>query len=150
MAGAGWTFIIYGLIHVSLVGAEHYQKSRRSRLGMPPIVYRGTHFFMRVLLVFLIVSFTRVLFRGDSLADSVQYITDLFTSNIITYPISWLAASTLCLAITFHFSPIQWRDNTQNWFTKLPSLISAVFITVLIYILTAFGTGTAGFIYFQF
>lgn len=148
--GAGWNFILYGLIHGSLVGFEQYQKNRRSKLGLPPVVYRRFKLFIKILQVFIIVAMTRVLFRGDSLENSAHYITSIFTSQVTIFPLSWLAGTALFCAIALHFSPVRWRDEFDRRFISLPVFVSAGFTTVLIYVLTALGVGSAGFIYFQF
>ncbi len=148
--GAGWNFVLYGFIHGSLVTFEHYKKSKRSEAGEPLVVYRGTRLAIRTAQIFLIVSVTRILFRGGSLSESLHYIQTIFFSESNLMPISLISGITLLLAGISQFSPIAWRDKVMKYFITMPSPISAGFIVLTFYFLIAFGTNKVSFIYFQF
>ncbi|MCW8890533.1 MAG: MBOAT family protein [Sedimenticola sp.] len=148
--GAGWNFILYGLIHGMLVGFEHYKKNIRLRVGESLIVYRGFKLFLRIIQVFLIISFTRILFRGSSLEESINYFTELFTSEGTGFPLSWIAGIVLALAVLLHIVPLRFRDWLTDSVSRLPSVITAGITVLFIYVLTAFSSDNSSFIYFQF
>ena len=148
--GAGWNFVVYGLIHGSLVGLEHYRKSRRSMANKPPVVYRGIHYIIRVAQIFAIVSITRILFRSQNLAESITYLKAIFTSTVVQIPLSPIAALVLIIAMFLHFSPVRWRDQLMSYFIKMPVIISAGATTMIIYFLIALDSNKEAFLYFQF
>lgn len=148
--GAGWNFVIYGFIHGSLVGFEHFQRQRRENKGLPPKVYRGLQLAIRVMQIFTIVVFTRLLFRGDDLGSSIEYLSAMANSSISGFQVSWLAMAAFCGAIFLHFTPIQWRDGIMSLATKMPSIIYAGGIVLFAYLFIALGTDQASFIYFDF
>jgi D-alanyl-lipoteichoic acid acyltransferase DltB (MBOAT superfamily) len=148
--GAGWNFILYGFIHGALVGFEHYQNNLRREAGLPAPVYRGIRLVLRIAQIFLIVSLTRILFRGDDLSESLNYFETLLTSDASGFPLSWNAAAALALAAALHFTPVNWRDKVEEAYVRLPSVISAGGTVILMYTLTAVASGTTAFIYFQF
>lgn len=148
--GAGWNFILYGMIHGALVGFEHFKNDRRREASLPIHVYRGLRLVLRILQIFLIVSLTRVLFRGDDLSASLNYLDALISSSVTDFPLSLPGAFALGLAIFLHFTPIEWRDKTEEAFIRLPAFLTAGGAVLLIYLVTATATGTMAFIYFQF
>jgi alginate O-acetyltransferase complex protein AlgI len=148
--GAGWNFILYGIIHGSVVGYEHYRKKRRSMTDKPPIIYRGKHYVLRIIQIFSFVTITRILFRCDSLAESIRYFQSIFTSSVAETPVSIMAGGVLLLAIILHYTPISWRDQLMSRFIKLPVAVSAGITTIIIYMLTALGSDKTAFLYFDF
>ena len=85
--GAGWNFVIYGLVHGTLVSAEHYRDQRRARLGVAPLVYRGTAFVMQVVMVFSLIALTRLLFRGGELELVTRFVTGMFSVGGGAFPL---------------------------------------------------------------
>ncbi len=148
--GAGWNFILYGMIHGAMVGLEHFQSDRRREAGLPAQVYRGLRLVFRIGQIFLIVSLTRVLFRGGDLSASLDYFSALLGSHVTSFPMSWAGAMALGLAAFLHFTPVSWRDKAEEVFIRLPVLLTAGGAVLLIYMVTATATGTMAFIYFQF
>lgn len=148
--GAGWNFVLYGFIHGSLVGLEHYFKNRRSVVDKAPIVYRGLHLSVRVIQVFVIVSVTRILFRCDDLSSGAQYLKAIFSSSVDQFPLSMISGMMLVLAMFLHFSPINWRDQLTHCFVRLPVIISSSLATLIFYMLIAFDSNKTSFLYFQF
>ena len=148
--GAGWNFVLYGLIHGGLVGLDHFRKTLRAKAKKPPIVYRGWHFVIRVTQIFTIVSVTRILFRSANLTEAVMYIKAMFTPSVQQIPLSVSAGTILVLAMFLHFSPIRWRDQLMYSFIKMPTIITAGLTTLIIYFLIAFDSDKTAFLYFQF
>jgi D-alanyl-lipoteichoic acid acyltransferase DltB (MBOAT superfamily) len=148
--GAGWNFILYGLIHGALVAFEHFRNSRRPVPGLPNSILRGTALLVRIVQIFLIVSITRVLFRVTDLDESFQYMHALLFSSATGIPLSGMAIFALSLATLFHFTPVAWRDTLGEWFVRSPAPVSAGLAAFIVYIFTAIASGSTAFIYFQF
>jgi alginate O-acetyltransferase complex protein AlgI len=148
--GAGWNFILYGLIHGSLVGLEQYQKSRMAEKNRPLKVYRGLNLLVRVLQIFAIVSFTRILFRGEDLQASLNFIDAIMFNSSTEFPLSFIAGCALSSAILLHFTVSDTQEKLTKLLHFLPSFVSGAVIATVIYVLTAIGSDNVGFIYFQF
>ncbi len=64
--GAQWTFIIWGAIHGAMLALERWQ-------GKSP-AYRALPHTLRVLATFVLVLFTWVFFRAESLPEAMRYV----------------------------------------------------------------------------
>nr|WP_279625989.1 MBOAT family O-acyltransferase [Malonomonas rubra] len=148
--GAGWNFVVYGLIHGSFVGLEHFFKNRRLQANKPPYVYRGFLLGLRVFQVFSIVSLTRILFRCDDVASAFDYVVSMFTSSVEAFPVTALSACVLALSVVTHFVPVKWKDLLLAGFIRLPVAVSAGVATLIIYLMIALDTNKSAFLYFQF
>lgn len=148
--GAGWNFLLYGAIHGGLVAMEHYHKLKRATLGKPPLIYRGVMLAIQIIKIFIIVAFTRILFRGDDLSSSYQFISTVFNSTSQNTPITVTSIILLLIAVIMHLTPTAWRDNFSFYIAKVPTILSAGVITFSIYCMVAFSNKGASFIYFQF
>lgn len=148
--GAGWNFLLYGFIHGSLVAVEHYFSERRTAKGLPPVLRRGGMLALQILQVFIIVAFTRILFRGDSVSSSIDFLTAIFSTTSQHTPITIVGVVLMIGALLLHVSPIRYRDNFSAMMTRVPILVSASLVTVAIYFMVMLSKDGAGFIYFQF
>lgn len=148
--GAGWNFVVYGLIHGSLVSLEHVRSAARIKRGEPAPVYRGARLAMQLALVFTMVSMTRVLFRSPNLDTVGQFVSAMAGSWRGPFPLSVQAALALTAALFLHFSPVRWRDSFMEWVARLPAWIVGAQFASLVYLVTIFTQGSAAFIYYQF
>ena len=148
--GAGLNFVVYGLIHGSLVSWEHFRKQRRDAKGLPPVIYRGANLAIRVTGIFAIIVLTRLLFRGDDLSACMQYFQAIYNNVGIHSELPSLALGLLALSAILHFSPIRYRDQLMNQMTRARPLIYASGYAFVVYILVAFNQDAAMFIYYQF
>ena len=84
--GAGWTFIIWGLMHGIYLAASFFTKKWRGRMRKRLLIKKNAPLYkaFRVLLTFSLVSLAWVFFRAQSTADAVYIITHLF-SGIPTF-----------------------------------------------------------------
>ncbi len=148
--GAGWNFVVYGLIHGSVVSLEHFFKSRRLNANKPPIVYRGIFLALRIVQVFSIVTLTRILFRCDDIASAFGYVVAMFDSSVEAFPVTVLSAFVLAVSMVTHFVPIKWKELLLSGFVRVPVAVSAGVMTVIIYLMIALDTNKSAFLYFQF
>ncbi len=79
--GAGWNFVVYGLIHGGVVCLERVHRSWRESKGLQPEVTSGVGWLLAVMLTFHIVVFSRVLFRAPDLDSAMAYMRQLLTSG---------------------------------------------------------------------
>lgn len=148
--GAGWNFLLYGAIHGSLVALEHYKKAKRTALGKPPILHRRSILVLQIFKIFTIVALTRLLFRGDSIGSSYDYLVNIFATTSSNTPLTPISMLLITVAIILHISPVSWRDNFVDNVRRVPSIISSGMIVVAIYLMIIFSITGAGFIYFEF
>lgn len=148
--GAGLNFVVYGLIHGSLVGLEHLRKSQREKQGLPPIIYRGGRLITQVALIFAIVVITRLLFRGDDFSTTIDYLTAIHTNIGIDTNFPTQAVVLVFLAALLHFTPVSYRDKLVNQVMSLPAPVYASIFAAAVYGVVMFNQDAAGFIYFQF
>ena len=83
--GSTINFVIFGLLHgVGLVVNNYWQKKIKIKLPN----------FLALILTFIFLNFTFVIFRADSFLDAIQILTSMFNVNLllhdgllsITYP----------------------------------------------------------------
>lgn len=158
--GAAWTFVLWGLIHgFYRVFGDHTKHVRGkmasfSRLDRSP----SLHKWVKITITFLLVCFSRVFFRSDSVAAAFEN-AQLFLTFSSWSPSGILEAaemfSLLDLVIFgFFFVIVQLfhyieRKNasTWTWLSQRPAFARyAVYVLILVSILV-FGVSGEGFIY---
>jgi D-alanyl-lipoteichoic acid acyltransferase DltB (MBOAT superfamily) len=148
--GAGWNFVIYGLVHGSLVAFGHFRDLARTRAGRPPAVYRGWQLALRVALIFAIVVLSRLLFRGSDLQMIESYLGRLFSMGGGAFPLSAAGLLALGMAALLHFTPVGWRDRFMFYVATRPAWMCGAGFAATLYMVAAMTRGRSGFIYFQF
>jgi D-alanyl-lipoteichoic acid acyltransferase DltB (MBOAT superfamily) len=148
--GAGWNFVVYGLLHGSMVALEHARTTARTRRGLPAPVYRGTRLAVQIALVFTVVSLTRILFRSPDLAAVGTFLGAMTGPLDGAFPLSPQAGLALLAALALHFTPVRWRDACMEWVARQPPWLFGAQFAGLTYVLAIFTQSATGFIYFQF
>ena len=148
--GAGWNFVVYGLIHGSLVAWGHFAGERRARSGLSVPVYRGGRLALRIAAVFVVVVLTRILFRSTDLTAAAQFAGALFRSVQGSFPVSATGLAALAAAAALHFTPVQWRDRMMAYTQARPAWMLGIVFVMTMYMVMAMTRGSGGFIYFQF
>lgn len=147
--GAGWNFVVYGLIHGALVGMERYFRNK----GNSSVIYKCSQWLptvIRIIWVFFIVSLARVLFRAGPLEDGATYLDAMFNSQVSGIPLSWLGSVIFVLGLILHYIPRSNLWQLANVYRRLPIYIQASILFVLSFAFVIVGDGSAPFIYFQF
>lgn len=147
--GAGWNFIVYGLVHGSVVGIERWRRNRREAAGIV-LPDSGWPWLWRVVLTFHIVAFSRILFRAADLAQAKAYVLALAGGTGQAAPFSALGLGALLLAVALHYTPPSWSSASLERFRRLPVPLQAGAMVATTYLLVAISTGAAPFVYFQF
>jgi alginate O-acetyltransferase complex protein AlgI len=155
--GASWTFVLFGFLHgcffIPLVLRGTVGKRRKFVAGqMIPTAIETRN----MVLTFLLVMFSMILFRSASLGDAGDYLQRLFSPSILSYPITTRKILAPCtLAFAFLLILTEWLNRDKpfalyrmGW--GLPKAIrwSFYYAGVLFMFLFA-GTGQT-FIYLQF
>ncbi len=148
--GAGWNFVVYGLVHGSMVAFGHFRDEARARAGGGPIVYRGYKLTLRVGLIFIVVVLTRLLFRSTDLEMASVYITGMFRANGGAFPVTVAGIMALGAAAALHFTPVGWRDRFMSYANTRPAWMFGVGFATMLYMVAAMTRERSGFIYFQF
>lgn len=145
--GANWTFVVWGMYHGVLLALERMQGEKTIWTGLPR--------WFRVVLTFVLVLFSWVLFRSPSLDHAFQYLgamlavspvgsaSVLLAAQIYT-PIS-LTMMALCALLAFH--PLEAHD----WVDSLSWPRAVVLVPVFVLaIVSMFTQAFNPFLYFQF
>lgn len=148
--GAGWNFVVYGMVHGSFVAGERWLRNRRKARGLAPAEYAGFELAVRIFCVFHFVAFARLLFRAGSIGNAGDYALAMTDFSQSVTPVSALGLAVLLLAAALHYVPDDWKTKSIDWFARAPALIQATAIVSTIYGLAVFSGGPAPFIYFQF
>jgi alginate O-acetyltransferase complex protein AlgI len=148
--GAGWNFVVYGLIHGSMVAFGHFRDEARTRQGDAPVVYRGRQLMLRVAFIFVVVVLTRLLFRSTDLEVAKVYIAGLFRASGGNFPLSIAGLLALAAAAALHFTPVQWRDRFMMYANTRPAWVFGAGFAAMVYMVAVMTRGRGGFIYFQF
>ena len=148
--GAGWNFVVYGLVHGSMIAIGHYRDEARARAGLAPVVYRGRRLLLRVAPVFVVVVLTRLLFRSADLDQTGAYLAGLFGATGGAFPLSAAGMLALGAAAALHFSPVAWRDRFMSFANTRPAWVFGAGFVATLYMAAAMTRGRGGFIYFNF
>ena len=148
--GAGWNFVVYGLIHGAMVAAGHFAGAWRASRGQSVPVHRGGRLALRIAAVFFVVVLTRILFRSADLTAATGFVGALFRSIQGSFPVSATGMVALAAAAALHFTPVQWRDRIMAYTETRPAWMLGVVLVIALYMVMAMTRGSGGFIYFQF
>lgn len=156
--GAGWTFIIYGVMHGLATIVEFLTKKQRKQLSKKTPIFLYDK--LSILLTFLFVSFSWVFFRAENVSKAFYIISHVFSDFMTSKPGAYffgeISKKDLILATLWvTFMLIIERKKELNLITskfeKLPLLLRwtsyvAVFISIVIFGIFE----DKQFIYFQF
>lgn len=158
--GAAWTFVLWGLTHgfyrVFGDATKSYRESIASiiRLDRSPVF----HTWLKIATTFLLVCFSRVFFRSDSVAQAFGY-AQLFLSISSWSPVGMIKAFEIfplldLLFFIFFFIIFQMfqyieRNNGSTWtfLSKHTIYTRLAFYIFLIFSVLVFGISGNGFVY---
>ena len=148
--GAGWTFVVWGLIHGVGLCAERFWRDRH---GVTPVESLSRlDVFWRRLATFHVVCFAWIFFRADTFGVAWDMITGLFTgwgqaSPLVTGPVLLAIA----VGIGSQYLPPRVPRTILAVFSRLNVVAQAAVLAVALMITQALGPeDVAPFIYFQF
>ena len=147
--GAGWTFVVWGGIHVVGLALERWHKERPGYTA--PRDSRRRRLIQRIV-TFQIVCLAWVFFRADSFQTAREMLTGLFTGWGSPSP---LVTSGVLLAITVgigsQYLPSRFPSALMVRFGRLPVAGQALVLALALTLTSSLGPeGVAPFIYFRF
>ena len=165
--GAGWTFIIWGLLHAAAVSYEFLTKKQRKKLSntLPKPFY----YTVSLLLTFTYACLTWIFFRATSFHQAFYILKNLFTSDVNHHyftlategnnglPSTYLGLPLWQFILSLLLIPLlffcEWLIDYKNVrrFSAFPVYIKWTAYYILILSIIFFGVfETNQFIYFQF
>lgn len=148
--GANWTFIIWGLLNGLYLIPNlifNYNKKIKKNNGVKVTLKS----FINSMITFILITFTWIFFRSINVTQAFDYISNLFSKSLFTYPIQHGMAMTFPL-ITILFT-IEWIRHMnlkalqpQN----IPILLRWTSYLLIVIACLAFFKQNQSFIYFQF
>lgn len=149
--GASWMFVIWGVGHgMGLI----IQKVNKPWLDRLP-----DHFMVRFcswLLTFVFVALLWVVFRSESLGQSVSLFTHIWADFDITYALPFLKARAtwcVCIALIFlwHVIHVQAYEQMKTCFIRLPWIVKVLILLTVVQLVIQYQTNSVQpFIYFRF
>jgi alginate O-acetyltransferase complex protein AlgI len=149
--GAGWNFIIWGLLHgVALAVLRAWQRARK-HVGKGALFGGPAGRALAALITFHYVCFAWIFFRAKSFEQTETVLAKLSELTFATTNLNWQIAAVLGVAAATHLVPKRAFEAVVSAFIALPAVIQAAL---------AVGAGLAfkqvisadavPFIYFQF
>ncbi|MCR8892181.1 MBOAT family protein [Bacteroides sp. ET336] len=152
--GASWNFVVWGGLH-GVALAVH--KFIRSILGREKNYQsRGIKKFFAVIITFHFVCFCWIFFRNTTFDGSVTMIKQIFSSfhpELFEQLVSgyWKVFLLMVLGFALHWCPDRWQNACSNTVTKMPLIMQALLIIIVIFIVIQIkSSDIQPFIYFQF
>lgn len=152
--GASWNFIVWGGLHgVALVIHKKWAKLRGKQKG------ERSHGILRLtgtLITFHFVAFCWIFFRCQDFQDSWSMLTQIFTDfrpglfmPVVTA--YWTVMAMMLVGYLMQFMPDKMMERGQKMVTRMPLLIQAVCVVMVIYLVIQMKSSEVQpFIYFQF
>lgn len=148
--GANWTFIIWGLLNgLYLIPNLIVGYNKKTKASNENTI--NVYAFINMLVTFSLITFTWIFFRSANVSQAFNYISNLFSKSLFTYPVQHGMAMTFPL-ITILFT-IEWFRyfNIKALQPKnIPVFLRWIIYLILIIGCLAFFKQNQSFIYFQF
>ena len=160
--GASLKFVLWGGIHGVLLVVDKVWKnlfprlspvrSRKDKLGKPSILVSAIGWIV----TFHLVCLAWIFFRCDSIDEAMAMLTQIatrFQPQIIVqwFEGYWFVATLMALGFVLHFIPQRASEWTKSLVTRIPFVLQALLIVVVIYIVIQIkSSDVQPFIYFQF
>jgi alginate O-acetyltransferase complex protein AlgI len=146
--GASWNFVIWGSLHGFYLIVE---RALRPVFSEVRFVRHGLFRLFAGALTFLLVTFTWVFFRSQTLTDAVNLASTMF-ANLPSHTLqSQQVTTVLCLVGTMLFAQTLLRNtDLEQAFARLPVLLKGPILAFPILCLFAVPGDDRAFIYFQF
>jgi alginate O-acetyltransferase complex protein AlgI len=154
--GAGWTFLIWGLIHGAYLSAYH--AFRHAAPGAARAVAEGSAQWLGWVVTFAITTIAWVFFRAENVGAATAIVGNMFgmTPGPIAAPVS---GGVLVLALLLlHRVESWWIANLDSisrlageWWMRMPGPVQALAAFPVLFFIVAITKVVRGaFIYFQF
>ncbi|PWG04292.1 MBOAT family O-acyltransferase [Polaribacter aquimarinus] len=148
--GANWTFIFWGFIHSILYIPLFIlnTKTKKQAIGIKKV-----NILIKTILTFLMVMFSWIVFRSDTISNSLIYIQRILTLeeglNFFVQTDKYMVITLICFISIIFSMIIELYNEKKN---RVEVYFNSYFLIFLCLIITFFGAikNHADFIYFQF
>lgn len=153
--GAGWNFIIWGLLHgcalAILRAMTAYEKKHWSKSAWVRFKESQIWHILSVIFTFHYVCFAWVFFRAPTFDEAGDVLKQIMQGGWGVANINGYLSMILMLGFVLHFCPKKYFDWTMNRFIQLPSIGQAILLFIFALVLKqAASSAVVPFIYFQF
>ncbi|WP_165500486.1 MBOAT family O-acyltransferase [Pedobacter psychroterrae] len=156
--GANWTFILYGVLHglyfIPLIIKGTMNKKKKAGIASS---FQSFSELKNILLTFLLVMFTNVVFRARNITEAFNYYMSLFSKTIIAKPVlatdaTIVITTIVCIVVMLS---IEWIHREKSYgfqigYFKKPVLRWALYLVLITSIFCFSPAEGSQFIYFQF
>lgn len=152
--GANWTFIFWGLVNaLFLMPSLIFKKSKPPTNLTANLDKFNLKQFISIVLTFILISFSWILFRSESMGQALIIISEIFSPSLFYFPNHVPEVFLFVLLIVFIV--IEWQGKTCEFAIQKLSLNWSWYYRYGFYYLIAisifwFGGSEQQFIYFQF
>lgn len=146
--GSNWNYIVFGLLHGLALAFEAYTKKQRKRIRkrVNTIFYSVTSWSLTM----LFWVFTLIFFRADGLSHALDYLSSLFSMDLLEVPHRFLRGF-VWIAILFIIEYFFKNRELPLYLPNKPRIINwGMYIVAGIVVVLFFKPGGEKFIYFQF
>lgn len=154
--GAGWTFVIYGLIHGIMLSFEAVNQKRRNKFEKKWSIKESWWYIgITCIFTYALVCFSFVFFRSSSIHDASTVIATIFSNNGVlnlggsTARLAFSLA-TLAMVILTDFRDEYHPSKILLFESKFRTIRWSAYITTALLLLLLGNFGSDKFIYFQF
>ncbi len=159
--GASWTYIMWGFLHAIIYLVTYYITKNVAQLNSKAldnnVFFTNAVYCFKLLLTFIIICLTWVFFRSQTIDLAFEYISNMFSSTIFSFP-NFIGKGQLfsIIILLLFFICVEWVGKKESYALKMifitfPRLIRWSFYSLLVLLLGIFAkTQEVPFIYFQF
>jgi D-alanyl-lipoteichoic acid acyltransferase DltB (MBOAT superfamily) len=147
--GAAWTFVLYGLLHATVMVLHRYfyRRSGRTRHTVDPTAIRIAKIFG--MLHFTVLS--RIFFRSSSLENAGEVASQLCSGTFSIGHVPVTVWAVLVVGYLAHFTPRSWFEQIRTLFVRFPAPAQGLALAAVAALLALVATQqTVPYIYFQF
>jgi D-alanyl-lipoteichoic acid acyltransferase DltB (MBOAT superfamily) len=146
--GASWNFIIWGVLHGSILAMERIWSEVRknsfpSMKQVPP--------WIGIVLTFHFVTFAWIFFRLENFSDTISYLKGfIYPAEQVTSISIWIFVL-IIIGMFFHFTPDNLMQRIASRLSNLKAWQVALVASIWLLVIEALRPeGVAAFIYYQF
>ncbi|MCQ2030734.1 MBOAT family O-acyltransferase [Stutzerimonas zhaodongensis] len=119
--GAGWQFVVFGLLHGFYLVVAHGFRAYKARRGLPLDSNKLVHHCGAVLLTFLCVVVAMVFFRAESVTAAMAMLSGMVGLSEQTTKFDKSDFLTIALLLAF----VWLMPNVQQWITRFQTALDA-------------------------
>lgn len=157
--GANWTFIVWGALNALFIVPSMLMRTNRNNIDVVAnnSLLPSLKEFLQMLLTFTLACFAWIFFRAESVGHAVEYISGIFSKNIMSVPsLLYDKKAIITILLLLFFISIEWLGRRNNYAIEKLGLenyriLRWIFYSFIIFLIGMYmPSESAEFIYFQF